>query len=176
VGGDQRHVALDGELQDMRASVDLPGLLALGQRRADADRAVEGADAGPGGPHPLGERALRHDLQLDPAGPVQAVEDVGVALPGEGADHLAYPAGLEQRGQAHVAVTGVAGDDGQVPGSLPDEGVDQVERHPGQAESADQDGGAVLDAGDGLVGGGGDGRGHPWLTPPVTFSRTTARA
>ena len=36
VGADQRDVALDRVLEDVGAAVDHPGLLALGQRRADA--------------------------------------------------------------------------------------------------------------------------------------------
>ena len=114
VGPDQRDVAADRVLQDVRAAVDLAGLLALGQRRADAGGAEERADAGAGGAHPLGEVALRDHLELDPARAVEPVEDPGVGLARERADHLAHPALGQQRGQAGVAVAGVVGDHGQV--------------------------------------------------------------
>ena len=64
-------------------------LLALGERRTDAGRAEERADARPGRAHPLGEVALRHHLELDLAGAVEIVEDPRVDLPRERADHLA---------------------------------------------------------------------------------------
>ena len=51
-----------------------------------------------------------------------------------------------------VAVAGVVVDHGQVGGAVPAQRVDQLDRLPGRAEAADQDGGAVVDVGDGLVG------------------------
>ncbi len=110
VGADQGDVAADRVLEHVGAPVDLAGLLALGQRRADAGRAEERADPGAGRAHPLGEVALRHQLQLDPAGAVEAVEDPGVLLARERADHLAHPPLGQQRGQARVAVAGVVVD------------------------------------------------------------------
>ena len=126
---DQRDVAADRVLQDVGASVDLPRLLALGERRADAGRAEERADPGTGRAHPLGEVALRHHLELDLAVAVEPVEDPGVGLPRERADHLAHPALGQQRGQPGVAVAGVVGHDGQVGRALLDQRVDQRDRH-----------------------------------------------
>ena len=56
---------------------------------------------------------------------------------------LRTPACPQQRGQARVAVARVVAHDRQVPGALLDEGVDELGRHAGQAESADQHGSAV---------------------------------
>ena len=125
VGADQRDVAVDRVLEDVGATVDLAGLLALGQRRADPGRAEERADPGAGGPHPFGEVALRDELELDPALAVEPVEDPGVVLPRERADDLADPALGQQRRQPRVAVAGVVVHHGQVGRALADQRVDR---------------------------------------------------
>ena len=145
VRADQRDVTADRVFQHVVAAVDGAGLPALGQRRADPGGAVERADPGAGRAHPLGQIALRDQLQLDLPGAVQAVEHVRVGLARERADHLAHPSRGQQCGQPGVAVAGVVADDGQFPGALLDQRVDQPDRHPGHAEAADQHGGAVLD-------------------------------
>ena len=111
---DQRDVAADRVLQHVVAAVDGAGLLALGQGRADAGGAEERADARARGAHPLGQVALRHDLEVDLARTVEPVEHIGVGLARERADDLAHPSGREQRGQPGVAVAGVVADDRQV--------------------------------------------------------------
>jgi hypothetical protein len=152
VSPDEGHIAPDGELQDVGAAVDLAGLLALGQRRADAGGAEERTDAGTGRAHPFGEVALWHHLEVHPALTVQPVEHPRVRLPRERAHHATHAARCEQRGQSGVSVSRVVGDDGEVAGALPDQRVDQVDRHPGHAEAADQHGRTVLDTSDSLVG------------------------
>ena len=118
----------------------------------DAGRAEEGADAGAGGPHPLGEVALRHHLELDLPGAVEAVEDPGVRLPREGADHLAHPARRPaarrvpcRRCPALFDTTVRSPAPCRISASMSSTGM------PGHAEAADQHGRAVGDAGDRLV-------------------------
>jgi hypothetical protein len=117
-----------------------------GQLGAVARGAEEGADAGAGGAHALGQVALRHQFELELAAAVQAVEHLAVGLARKAADDLAHAAGLQQRGQAGVAVAGVVVDDGEVLGALLDQAVDQLVGNAGGAEAADQHGGAVADA------------------------------
>ena len=61
----QREVAADGALEDVRPAVELAHLLALGGGRADAGRRVEAGQPGAAGAHALDERALRHHLERD---------------------------------------------------------------------------------------------------------------
>src|SRR5690606_40047600 len=68
----QREVGMQGVLQHLAATVDRAHLLALGERRAERGRAVEGADAGAGRADALGPRALRAALALPLAGWVPA--------------------------------------------------------------------------------------------------------
>jgi hypothetical protein len=114
--------------------------------RAVAGRAEEGADAGAGRADALGQVALRHQLELELAAAVQAVEHLAVGLAREAADDLAHAAGLEQRRQAGLAVARVVVDDGEVLGALLDEAVDEFVGNAGGAEAADENRGAVLDA------------------------------
>src|SRR5439155_559157 len=58
-------VGTERGLEDVLAPPERPPLLALGDQRAGAGRRVEGGDAGAAGPHALGERPLRHQLELD---------------------------------------------------------------------------------------------------------------
>src|SRR5437763_979153 len=58
-------VGAERGLEDVLAPAERPPLLALGDQRAGAGRRVEGGDAGAAGPHALGERPLRHQLELD---------------------------------------------------------------------------------------------------------------
>ena len=101
---DQREVGVDRRLQHVVAAVDQARLLALGQQRAVSGRREEAADAGAGGADALRQIPLRCQFQLDLAGTVQRVEVLGVSLARERADDLAYPFGLEQRGQSGFAV------------------------------------------------------------------------
>src|SRR5262249_29420705 len=61
----QREVGADRLLEEVAPAAELAHLLALGDRRTDAGRCVEGGDSGPSGSHALDERALRYQLELD---------------------------------------------------------------------------------------------------------------
>ena len=102
-------------------------------------------------PDAFGQVSLGHELEFHLAAAVQGVEDMAVDLARKAADHLAYSTGLQQCGYAVFAISGVVADDRQVLRALPDQRVDQVERHPGEPEAADQDDGTVLDPGDRFV-------------------------
>ncbi len=54
--------------RDAALAVEAQRQPALGDLRADAGRRVERRDAGAAGPQPLGERALRHQLDLELTG------------------------------------------------------------------------------------------------------------
>jgi hypothetical protein len=148
---DQRHVAVDRPLQQVADTVDLTDLLTLSKQRADTGARVEPADASAARPDPLGQRALRNQLELDLADPVQLVEDIRVRLPRERADDLACLARGQQRGQADVAIARVIADDRQVPDTAAEQGAGQRERHADVPETLDQRGRAVGDATQGLV-------------------------
>jgi hypothetical protein len=100
--------------------------------------------------HALGQIALGHQFELDLAAAVQLVEDPAVHLAREAADDLAHLAGLEQGGQAGVAIAGVVVDHGELACTLGDQAVDQLAGDARGAEAADEHGGAVLNAGQGL--------------------------
>ena len=131
----------------------------------------ERADAGPRGADPLGEVALRHELELDLAGAVERVEVPGVDCRGKEQMILrTRPGGSARPGRWSplpalllTTVRSVA------PWRM--QRVDQLDRLAGHAEAADHDGGPVVDAGDRGV------RRLLATTMPLarTFSRTTAR-
>ena len=155
LGLDERQVAMDGVLQHVGATVDDAGFLGAavgvdGQFGAEAGGCEEGADAGTGGAQPFGQVALGHQLQLDLAAAVQAVEHVAVGLARKAADDLAHAPGLEQRGQAVVAVAGVVVDHGELARTLLDQAVDEFVGDAGGAEAADEHGGTVFDATQGV--------------------------
>ena len=89
-----------------------PRLLALGDERAVAGRREEAADAGAAGANPLGERALRHELDLELAAQELALELL--VLADVGRDHLPDLPRLEQDADAEIVDAGVVADDGQV--------------------------------------------------------------
>src|SRR5439155_11557862 len=60
-----REVTADRVLEYAAPAVDLAGLLAVGDLRAVAGRRVERLDPGAAGAQPLGERALRTQLDLE---------------------------------------------------------------------------------------------------------------
>ena len=64
-GLDDGEVGDDAALEDVGLAVELLVLLALGDHRADAGLGVEARDAGAAGAHPLGEGALRVELELE---------------------------------------------------------------------------------------------------------------
>ena len=93
--GQVRH---DPALEDVGLPVELLVLLALGHDRADARLRVEARDARAAGAHPLGQRALRVELELEFARQVLPHE-LGV-LAHVGGHHLPDLPGLEQHARA----------------------------------------------------------------------------
>ena len=153
VGGpalDQGEVGGQPVLQHVVAAVEGALLLALLERRADRGARVEGGDAGAAGADALGQRALRHELELGAPAAVELGEDRRVGRARVRADHLRDAPGLDQRRQADLAAAGVVVDDGQVGGALVDQRVDQLDRAAGLAEAADHHRRAVEDVGDRL--------------------------
>ena len=128
-------------------AVDLARFLALGQFGAVGGRAKKCADAGPRRADAFGQIALRHQLQLNLAAAVQAIEHLAVGLARKAADDLAYAPGLEQSGQSGFAIAGVVVDDGQVFGTLRNQAVNQLGGVAGSAEAANQYRRAVFDIG-----------------------------
>ena len=119
----------------------------------DAGRGVEGRDAGAAGAQPLGQRALRGQLDLQLAGEVEPGQLLVAA--DERADRAADPAGVEQHAERLVVDAAVVGDRGEVAGALLEQRVDERDRDTAEPEPADGERGAVGDVGDGLAG-----RGH----------------
>ena len=124
---DQGDVGVDRILEHVVAAVD---------RRASPCRSASSvpkpvgvknaADAGAGRADPLGEVALRHQLEFDLAGAVEPVEDLASrAWRGNEQMILRTRPRLEQRGQPGVAVARVVADDGQVGRALLKQRVDQ---------------------------------------------------
>src|SRR6218665_1595393 len=150
LGLDQGHVAINGVLQHIGFAVDEARFLrcaigVFGQLRAESRGGEEGADTRTGCTQPLGQIALRNQLQLDLAAPVEIVKDPGVGLPGKAADDLAHTARLEQCGDAHIAIARVVVHDSQLACTLLDETVNQLGGDAGGAKAANQHRGAVLD-------------------------------
>ena len=110
----------------------------------------------PGAPgaHPLGERALGHELDLELAREELPLE-FGV-LADVGRDHLADLPRPQQQAEAPVVDAAVVGDDRQVLDAAAHEGRDQVLGDPAEAEAADDEGRTVGDVAHGLVGRGDD--------------------
>ena len=81
---------------------------ALGDLGADAGRGEEGGDAGAAGAQPLGERALRGELDLELAGEVLPLELL--VLADVGGDHPADPLVAQQDPEAPVVDAAVVGD------------------------------------------------------------------
>ena len=149
---DEREVGMERRLEDVGAAVDDAALLAFGDQRAGAGRREEPADAGAGGAHPLGERALRHELDFDLL--LQELPLEFLVLADVGRDHLAHLPRPQQRTDAVVVDAGVVADDGQVLRAAAMQRRDQVFGNAAQPEAAHHDGGAVGNDGDRLVGGG----------------------
>ena len=149
---DEREVGVQRRLEDVGAAVDDAALLAFRDQRAGAGRREETADAGARRAHPLGERALRHQLDFDLL--LQELPLEFLVLADVGRDHLAHLPRAQQRPDAVVVDAGVVADDGQVLGAAAMQRGDQVFGNAAQPEAAHHDGGAIGNDGDRLVGGG----------------------
>ena len=132
----------------------------------------------PGGADALGEVALRHDLEFDPAGAVERVEMMRIALARERAEDLPHPPFADQQREARLAIAGIVADDREILRAVFDQRVDQFGRLAREAEAADHDDGAVGDALEGvcermpLV----DHDAARTSTPPPFFRLESARA
>ena len=113
------------------------------------------ANAGTGRTQPLGQVALRHQLELELATAVQLVKHIRVGLTRKAANDLAHAPGLEQGGNAVLGIAGVVVDQREVAGTLGNEAVDQLGGDSGRAESADGHNRTVGSAGQRLFYGGG---------------------
>jgi hypothetical protein len=89
------------------------------------------------------EVALRHQFEFKLPAAVQPSNTWLSAWRGKLQMTLAHAPGLEQRGQAGVAVARVVVDHGELARALFDQAVDQLTRDAGGAEAADQDGSAI---------------------------------
>ena len=134
-GLDEREVGHQRALQHVGVAVELAQFLALGDDRADAGAREEGRDAGAAGAQPLGERALRRELELELAGQVLALELL--VLADVARDHLLDLPRLEQLAEAEAIDAGVVGDHGQVLDAAVAQRRDQRLGNAAQAEAAD---------------------------------------
>src|SRR5918998_39934 len=112
--------------------------------------------AAAGRAHPLAEGALRDEFQLDLAGAPELLEPHRAGRAGVGADDPADPLLADQRRDVGLPAAGVVGHHREVPGTLLQQGVHQLDGDAGVAEAPDEHGGTVGDVGDGLRE-----RGHP---------------
>jgi hypothetical protein len=91
----------------------------------------------PSNPQPLGQRALRGEVDLDLA--LQVLLGEELVLAHVGGDHPADLLGLQQDAEAEAVGAHVVGDDRQVAGAGVAQRVDEPERVPRQPEAADGD-------------------------------------
>src|SRR5512133_577175 len=149
-GADQREVGVERELEQVLAAGEGARLLPLRHLRADAGGGVEAADAGAAGADPLRQRPLRHELHLQLAGEVLALELLVLAHVRR--DDLPDLPRLQQHAEAELGGAAVVGDERQVLHALPVQRQDEVLGVPAQAEPAHHQRGAVLHVRHGRVG------------------------
>ena len=133
----ERQVGADAFLEHVLPAVErvvsLPSASLVPKRGAG----VEAGDAGTAGAELLGERALRHELELELAGQHLALELL-VLADVRGDDLLHLPA-LEQEAHAEIVDAGVVADDRQALHAAGHERGDEVLRDAAQAEPARRD-------------------------------------
>jgi len=86
-------------------------------------------------------------------GPVGFQKGAVVARARIGADHLAHAPGIDQPGQAVIAVAGVVGDDGQLAGAVFVKCIEQMVGDPDGAKSCHQYRRSIPNPGYGVGGG-----------------------
>src|SRR6202012_3378500 len=124
---DDREVAADRELEHAHLSIraaELLGLFALGDLGAVAGRRVEAFDAGAAGAQPLGERALRAQLDLELPRQELLLEDL--VLADVARDHLLDLALREQHTEALFGRAAVVRHDREVSRVAPVQLADAV--------------------------------------------------
>src|SRR5205085_5930354 len=91
---DDRQIGADAAFEDILLPVEFLDLLALGDLRAEAGLCVESGDARAARAHPLGERPLRTEFNLELTGEELALELL--VLADIGGDHLLDLPGPEE--------------------------------------------------------------------------------
>ena len=137
----EREVGPERLLEHVSLAFDDARFLAFGDDRAVRGRREEARDAGAGGPHPLGKRPLRHQLDFDLAAQELALELL--VLADVGGDHLLDLPGAQEQAGAEVVHAGVVADDGEAPGAAVVERANQVFWNAADAEPAHHDGRAI---------------------------------
>jgi len=99
------------------------------------------------GAHPLRHRSLRHAFELNTAFAPQLLKDYRIGGARKRTDDLAHPPRLQQRREPDMTDAGIVGDNREILGTLLDQPGNQRIRLADAAEAADQDDGAVLNAG-----------------------------
>ena len=112
VRANEREIRVQRRLEDVGLAVDDPRLLPFGGQRAVGRRREEAADAGAAGADTLGERTLRHQLDLQLAAQELPLEFL--VLADVGRNHLADLPRPQQNPDAEVVDAGVVADDRQV--------------------------------------------------------------
>jgi hypothetical protein len=114
-------------------------------------RRVEGENPRAPRPHPLGERPLRDELDVELAAQVLALELR--VLADVGGHHPADLPGLQEQAEAPIIHAAVVRNGGQATDALPDERGDQVLGDSAETETADDERRALEDVPDRSVGG-----------------------
>ena len=145
---DQCDVAWQRVFQQAQPAADLARLASLREQRVGAGGRIEAGDAGAGGAHAFGHRALRYDLHLQvaalqqPAGKARGTH--------EAADQPAHAAERQQPFDRAAIASAGDGDDGEIARALRDQAVQQRGGNADIAEATEQDRGAVGNACHGL--------------------------
>jgi len=142
------------ELLDRAVAVVEQGQAALADGRAGAGGGVKRGDARAAGPEPLGQRALGHQLDLELARQVLALELFVLAHIRR--DHLLDLPGAQQDAQAEVVDPAVVRHHRQPADAQLAQGPDAVFGDTAEAKTPGQDGGPRGDVGHGLAGAGVD--------------------
>ena len=140
---DQRQVGDDSALHHVVVAVENLCLLALRDDRTEAGLGIERRNASPACAQPLGERALRRELEFEFAREILPLEFL--VLADVGRDHLLDLPGLEEDAEAEIVDSGIVGNDGQVLHACVAHRGDQCFGNAAKAKAADGDRHAVLD-------------------------------
>src|SRR5215471_3226360 len=142
---DERNVGMKRALHQIRAAAEFARLFALAELRADGGRRVEGGDPGGGRADTLGDGSLRHDLELDLAF-LEHLFELGRRRARETADQFRDAACGKELRQHHRASARVVRHEGEVARALKEQAFEEFLRLTDDAEAAQKDYGAVLDA------------------------------
>ena len=130
-------VGADAALEDVGLAVELLMLLALRDLRPDAGLGVEAGNPRAACAHPLGERALRRELDLDLVREELPLELL--VLADIGRDHLPHLPGAKQLAEPFIVDAGIVRGDGEVLDAARDDRIDQPLGNSAQPEAAGGD-------------------------------------